>query len=321
MQLYGKDLLKARLDSTAGANHLSHAILLHGEKGCGKRAVAKYISQLFMCGAPPCGKCVTCRCIEADGHPDIIYVLDKCGGKYNMEQLHDVIADTVIKPNKSNVKVYIFEDFDSMKPLLQNTLLKLIEEPLPFLRFIFTCENVNGILETILSRVTEYAVPQMSVADCTQALTDMLSEPDCELKCDPKRAAELAEMFSGNLGKCKSVLEGGEETKLIETACRVAAGIAARDKYTAAAALAEQSGREEFAEMLDYLSEILRDALAIRCGQNACSCGKKEAAGIAKAFDENGIINMLETVFEVSENGQLNLNMALTASYLASKLF
>ena len=66
---------------------------------------------------------------------------------------------------------------------------------------------------------------------------------------------------------------------------------------------------------------ILRDALALRCGGEATSCGKKEAAEIAGNFSEARILNMLDSVFEVAQNGEINLNLALSAAYLTTKLF
>lgn len=313
MRLYGKDRLKERLDGIAAKRRLPHAILLHGAQGCGKKTMAKYIAKLFLCGAPPCESCAVCRNIDAGQHPDVIFVKEKCGGKYRMEEFREVLADTVVKPNNGEVKIYVFEDCDDMMPQPQNTLLKLIEEPAEHLRFIFTCENASSVIETILSRVTEFEVPSTPVADCAACLIDG--------GCEPAKAKELAAMFSGSIGKCRSVLDGGEETKLIETAVKAAGAVARMDKLGFSAALCEQTGRAEYAAVLNYLCDIFRDALVLRCGGEASSCGKKEAAGIAGAFSEEFILAMLDAVFEVSANAVYNLNLTLTTAYLTSKLF
>lgn len=314
MRLYGKDRLKARLDDIAAKKRLPHAILLHGQSGCGKKTLAKYIAQLFICGAPPCGECSACRTIENNGHPDVIFVKSTSKDKkYSMEGIRAVIADSVVMPNNGGVKIYVFEDCDDLTIQQQNTLLKLIEEPASYLRFIFTCENESSLIETILSRVTEFEVPSTPVDECRQCLIDS--------ECDSKTAAELSEMFSGNIGKCRAVIDGGKETALIDTAKKAAASIARMDKLGFAAALTEQSGRKEYSETLNYLTEILRDALALRCGGEAVSFGKKEAGDIAKTFDEAFILAMLDAVFEVSANAKFNLNLALTTAYLTSRLY
>ncbi len=320
MRLYGKDKLKQQLDMTARSGRLPHAILLHGERGTGKRVMANYIAKLFLCGAPPCEDCAVCTKINTDAHPDVIFVKRECGGKYNLDEtgkgglvsMRRIMESVVIKPNDGDVKVYIFEDSDEMSVQIQNTLLKIIEEPAPFLRFVFTCENTDSIIETIRSRVTDLEVPVPSIGDCTQYLTDNGNTP--------QHSRELAEMLSGNIGKCLDVLSGEGDTPFMETARKTAAAIARKDGFSAAVALSEQTGRTEFASVLGYLTEILRDALAARCGAQLSSCGKDEAQAIAKACDEGQILDMLDTVFKVTADSNLNLNMALTASYLTSKL-
>lgn len=313
MILYGKDGLKQRLDGIAEKGRLSHAILLSGHSGCGKKALARYIAQLFLCENRACGQCPTCRNIEHDGHPDVIFVKAACGGKYAMEPFRGVLRDTVVKPNNGDLKIYVFEDADAMLPQHQNALLKLIEEPPEHLRFIFTCENTSIIPETVLSRVTEFEVPDTGVKECERCLIDG--------GVDPQRAKELSEMFAGNIGKCRAVLDGGDELKLIETAQKAAAAIGRRDKFGAAAALSEQSGRAESAQVMEYLSRIIRDALALKCGGEAEFFGRKEAKKIAGSFSEEEILNMLDAAFEVAQNEIYNLNIALTAAYFTSKMF
>lgn len=313
MRLYGKDTLKSRLDGIAEKNRLPHAVLFCGEKGCGKKVMARYTAQLFLCGAPPCGDCAVCKNIERDEHPDVIYVKKACGGTYAIKELRELLRDTVIKPNNGDIKVYVFEDCSDMREQAQNVLLKLIEEPAPFLRFIFTCENEKNILETILSRVTEFEVPSTEISVCREYLIDN--------GCDKKRAAELAETFSGNIGKCLDALNGGEEALLTENARKTAAALAKRDRYGVTKALSEISGRAEFSRVLDYFSGILRDAMSEGCGGEAKYFGKKEAADIAKAFSESEILNMLEVIFGVGSKAELNPNMALMVSYIACGLF
>ena len=321
MHLYGKTILKERLDNIAKQDRLPHAILLYGDYGIGKRTMANYIAKLFVCSAPPCDNCNNCSRIDNFSHPDVMYVKRECGGKYTLSEdaknslvsLRKITESTVIKPNDGDVKVYIFEDCDDMTPNIQNTLLKLIEEPAPFLRFVFTCENTDSILETIRSRVTEFEVPTATVEECAKCLIDKGYPPDS--------SRDLADTLSGNIGKCLDVLSGEGDTPYMDTAKRVAAALANKDSFSCATALTEQTGRAEFSSVLNYLIGILRDALTIRCGGSALtSCGKAEAQTIAKVFSEEKLLSMLDSIFNVSQDASLNLNMALTVSYLTSKL-
>ena len=315
MKLYGKEPLTELLVDVAGENRLPHAILLTGEKGSGRRTMAKFIAKQFMCGAVPCESCTVCNKIDVDGHPDIIYVQQKCsGGKYNIDDVREYVSrNAAVKPNDGDVKIYVFENSDELSTAIQDTLLKNIEEPEPWNRFIFLCENAGNLLTTIRSRVTEYRVPECSPEQCCECLVR-------EFGVDRGKAKELSQTMSGNIGKCLDVLNGGDEVKLMETARHIAAGIAKKSGYMVCAALAEQSGRKEYAAALEYLAGILRDALAVRAGGELCSCGKTEAKAVAKVYDEAAVAAMLDKVFEVNSAGALNLNLALCSAYLTSGL-
>lgn len=311
MKLYGKNDLKERLDDIAAQGRLSHAVLFSGHSGVGKRTLARYTAELFLCGNSACGECAVCRNIENNAHPDVIFVKERCGGKYSMDALREVLNGTVIRPNNGDIKVYVFEDCDTMRTEHQNTLLKLIEEPAEYLRFVFTCENTSVIPETVLSRVTEFEVPDTPVGECERALADS--------GVDGVKARELSEMFAGNIGKCKAVLEGGDEFKLIETARKAAEALGRRDGYGLGAALSERTVRAEFSRVIDYLTRIIRDALAVKCGGEAEFFGKTEARKIAESFSEDEIMNMLDTAFELAKNEVYNLNLSLTGAYFVSR--
>lgn len=316
MRLYGKDVLKRRLDDIAEKDRLPHAILFSGNEGCGRKTLSRYAAELFLCKKHACGECVTCRNIEHDNHPDVIFakrVMPE--GKYKAEDMRKVIADMFVKPNNGDIKVYVFEDCDSMNIVVYNTLLKIVEEPPAHLRFVFLCTNTGVIPETILSRVTEFEVPDMDAESCALCLEDK--------GVDRKRAKELALMFSGNVGKCLSALEDGDpEMKIIETARTAAAAIGRRDGFGMASALGTQTGRAEFAQTIDILAAIVRGALVVKNENTSADifC-KKEAERIAEEFSEDEILNMLDALFELEKNETYNLNLALSGVYLASRIF
>lgn len=320
MRLYGKEKLVSLLNDTAAENRLPHAVLLTGEKGSGKRVMAKYIAKQFLCGAEPCGRCSVCSRVDSGGHPDVIYALSECQGKYTIDRtnrphtVRDVLESVAVKPNDGDVKIYIFEDADAMSPQVQDTLLKNIEEPQPWVRYIFLCENPGNLLTTIRSRVTEYSMPECSPKACAECLVN-------EFGTDPAKARELSELMSGNIGKCLETLNGGDEVKLMELARRCAQGIAAKNGYAVCTALSELSKRSEYAGALEYLSGILRDSLAVRAGTELTSCGKAEAKSVARSFDEAAITSMLDKLFEVNSKAQAaNLNLALCSAYLTAEL-
>lgn len=318
MRLYGKDNIKNRLDAAAADNRLPHAILLYGDRGVGKRVVARYAAKLLLCGAPPCESCAVCGKINADAHPDVIYpkrvLAEKGITSYKMgehREFMEILNSFLIRPNDGDYKVYIFEDFDEAPVQLQNTLLKSIEEPAKHLRFIFTCENISKVIATVRSRVAEYEVHAASEEECASALE--------ELGTDKRKAAELAAMFSGNIGRCIEAQGDSVFAELSECAAKAAAGIARGDFFAVAAALSERNTRTDFDYVLNGLMAVLRDALAHKAGQPMTSGSEKAAADIAAAYSEAAILGMLDTLFEVIPHGSLNLNLALSAAYITAR--
>ncbi len=317
MTLYGKDALKRRLDAAAAKGRLSHAVMFSGSRGSGRRTMARYTAQLFLCANSACGKCAVCRAIESDSHPDVIFVKRSLPDeKYLAEPFRGILRDTAVRPNDGDLKIYVFEDCDDMQPVLHNALLKLIEEPAPHLRFIFTAENTGVIPETVMSRVTEYEVPDASISDCTRCLVDGGT--------DPRKAAELTELFSGNIGRCRTLLsetdkDSAAELAVIESARRAACALGNRDRFGTAAALSEQTNRAAFNETFRIFSHILRDAMAVKNGAEPEFLAKDEARRIAEAFSSEQLVGMLDAAFEVERNAVYNLNLALTTSYFMSQ--
>lgn len=309
--LYGKDELKETLDETARKGRLSHAIMFSGRKGSGKKVLARYTARLFLCENHACGNCPTCRNIDMGAHPDVIFVKETLGGKYSMEPLKEIIRGTVVKPNNGDLKIYVFEDCDTMISQHQNALLKLIEEPPAHLRFIFTCENTNLVPITVMSRVTLYEVPDTDLESCVRCLV--------EEGADKKRAEELADIFSGNIGECKAVLSDNDsETRIIETAKKAAAAAALRDGFGTAAALSEAKDRAELSAVFGYFTRIFRDALDVKTGAEAEFFDKKTAKKAAENYTEEELLAVLDAAFEISANEIYNLNAALTAAYFTT---
>lgn len=310
-KLYGKDELEQTLRETAEQNRLSHAIMFSGRKGSGKKVMARFTARLFLCGSNACGECTECRNIDIGAHPDVIFVKETLGGKYSMEPLKELLRGTVVKPNNGDLKIYVFEDCDTMLVQHQNALLKLIEEPAAHLRFIFTCENTNLVPITVMSRVTLYEVPDTDIESCVRCLV--------EEGADEKRAAELAEIFYGNIGQCKAALsENEKETKYFEIAKKAASAAAERNAYAAAAALSEAKDRADLSAVFGYIAKIFRDALAVKTGAECEFSEKNTAKKAAENYSEEELLAVLDAVYEISANEIYNINTELTAAYFTT---
>ena len=148
---------------------LSHAYLIPAPPQAGL-AAALTLARAMLCTAPdparrPCGLCRDCRKAERGVHPDILTVErardDK--GKQKREiyvdQIRDLVADSVVLPNEAERKVYLICDADTMNGAAQNALLKLLEEPPAFVSVILIAASADALLETVRSRCVTLRVP------------------------------------------------------------------------------------------------------------------------------------------------------------------
>jgi len=137
---------------------LPHAILLRGSSARTRGSVSAFLAQAFVCEGEnkPCGKCSHCMKAGINSHPDVITVDPTAQNEktFKIALVREMKDDAYIIPNEASRKVYILKSADKMNVQAQNALLKLIEEPPSYARFILECESSSAMLETILSRVS-----------------------------------------------------------------------------------------------------------------------------------------------------------------------
>ena len=142
----------------------SHAYLISGEKGTGKRTLAGIIAAMLLCssgGKRPCGKCKNCTLCESGEHPDVIKVeqgnpispdAKKNRTTIPVEDIREVIRLCGIRSAEGNFRVILIFDADKMTPQAQNCLLKTLEEPPSGTCMILVTERMESLLPTIISR-------------------------------------------------------------------------------------------------------------------------------------------------------------------------
>ena len=146
------------------ADELSHAYILLSPSAEERKAAATALASAAVCSAPgpvPCGVCRACRKVRAGIHPDVITIsriADDKGKKkreISVDQIRNVIADSVVLPNEAERKVYVIDEADTMNIPAQNAALKLLEEPPRGVIFLLLASNAEHLLETVRSRCAE----------------------------------------------------------------------------------------------------------------------------------------------------------------------
>ena len=146
------------------AGRLPQSVLLTGGEEKLRVACGEELAAAALCSAPPsaapCGKCPNCIKAKAGSHPDLIRILPAEGRKTVSKEIVSarVIGDLWVAPNEAENKVYLFPDAQELSPLIQNTLLKTLEEPPPFVMFLLLADRRESLLDTVISRCTEFSL-------------------------------------------------------------------------------------------------------------------------------------------------------------------
>lgn len=199
------------------ADRLPHGLLFAGPVGVGKATTARALATLFLCERPkgdkPCGKCESCRGMEADGHPDfhvitrtLIRYHDKTGTSKGLSLAIDVIrAEMVEKASRKSVigvgKVFVVEEAETMNPQAQNAMLKTLEEPAGRTLIILLTDQPGVLLATIRSRTQLVRFAPLPQDVVVRELTGRGISA-----ADAKRAAGLSD---GSLGLALKWIEDG----------------------------------------------------------------------------------------------------------------
>ena len=317
MKLYGKKTALEKLDTFLKSGRMPHALLITGAEGSGKRTLADYIASLMLCeskGEAPCGSCKECMRVSEHIHPDVIYPLRETdSGKYNTKNLVELINNCYKLPNDSDIRICIFENADTMNTSCQNALLKFIEEPLRFNRFIFTASDKSLILETIMSRVTEIPADLPSAEECAEALSAQ--------GVDANEALKLSRTFDGNIGRCLKAHAGEGEAALLKLSEEIASAVSAGREYDCMTGLCAVKNREDMTAVLRNLSDIF--------GNAAVKAAKGKSYGFSpeiteKIANENSVrkINLIyEAVGGLIRSLDFNPNVQLTAAACCAKMF
>ena len=145
---------------------LSHAILIDGGSETERTETAASAAKALVCMAEtvPCGQCTHCVKAQANAHPDIlVFSGGTTPGSFKVDDVREIRRLASVLPNEAERKVFILHKTESMSPSAQNALLKILEEPPAYVCFILTCDAHDRMLDTIMSRVTLYALGDASV--------------------------------------------------------------------------------------------------------------------------------------------------------------
>lgn len=177
---------------------VSHAYILNGEKGSGKKMLASLFAMTLQCekhGSEPCGECHSCKQARSGNHPDIIKVQHEKPNTISVDDIRVQINNDIgIKPYSSPYKIYIIPEAELLTVQAQNALLKTIEEPPEYAVIFLLTENAESLLPTIMSRCVMLKLRNIRTTLIRKYLMEQMHIPDYQ--------AEICAAFAqGNMGR------------------------------------------------------------------------------------------------------------------------
>ncbi len=217
--LLGNEALKTHLQKALSDQHISHAYLLEGPEGSGKKTAAAAFVRALFCLHPvtgpdgrydSCGQCENCRLLDHDAFPDLALIEPEDGAKSLSAQIirQRLVSDATVLPYKGSRKVYVVDRADLMTPEAQNALLKTIEEPPQGVTILLLCQSASLLLPTVLSRCVRLSTAPLPPSVIENVLV--------KRGADPSRAASLAALSQGSLGKALALFEDDNFSALRE---------------------------------------------------------------------------------------------------------
>ena len=319
--LAGNDALKRQLSRQAARRGLSHAYLIGGPSGSGKRTLARLLGAALVCEAggedAPCGRCPACKKALKGIHPDVIRVAGEDGKDLTVAQLRAMRSDAYIRPNEAGRKVYVVENAQAMNPSAQNAILKLLEEGPAYCAFLLLTDNPAAVLPTIRSRCEGVSLTPVSPREAEDYL--LRTRPTAD-----KQAVHAAALrCEGLIGRAVTELEGGGDDAPRESA-RTLVGLFAKGDELALAAFTvtlEKWDRSALTALMDEGVLLLRDALALQSGGGADADPQRRAvAEGAAALPKSGLMRAVTALEELRSAASFNVGGGHLCGALAARL-
>ncbi len=259
--LAGQQELRRMLTGALAADKLSHAIVLAGPSGSGKKSWGKALSQAILCanrsGAEPCMQCFSCHSFCSGNHSDYFF-LEPDGRRIKIAQIRSIRNNFYLSGSK---KVCLIDRAEMMTAETSSSLLKILEEPPVGLYFILLAEQPLLLFDTILSRCQCYMLQPLKYAEIIELLTR-------ERNMAMEQASLLAHLSGGLPGNAFKLADDDQFADRFAEAKTMAGNLASgRDSalqlLSQAVSLAE---REDLIPFLELICLFYRDRLI----QNLC---------------------------------------------------
>jgi DNA polymerase-3 subunit gamma/tau len=198
-ELIGQESISQTLSLALDSGRLSHAYLFSGLRGSGKTSTARIFAKSLICEngptSAPCDVCSHCVMANEGRHIDIIE-MDAASSR-KIDDIRDLIEHTKYRPASAKVKIFIIDEVHMLTKEAHNALLKTLEEPPEYVKFILATTDPLKLPPTILSRTQHFRFKRISHPNIVHHLSHILHLEKIDYQ--PEALDILARSGSGSL--------------------------------------------------------------------------------------------------------------------------
>ena len=188
--LIGQETAAQTLRNAVLSDRVAHAFLFTGSRGVGKTSAARILTRAVNCLNPdngdPCNRCENCTEINQNASADVIEI--DAASNRGIENIRELRENVNYVPAKCRYKIYIIDEAHMLTLESFNALLKTLEEPPPYVKFIFATTDPHKIPPTIISRCQRYDFLRISIKKMADFLETVVKNENLELS---RKAIEM----------------------------------------------------------------------------------------------------------------------------------
>lgn len=298
---------------------VSHAYIINGERGSGKKMLAKLFATTLLCekgNEDPCNTCHSCIQAESGNHPDIINVIHEKPNSIGVDDIREQVNNTIeIKPYRGPYKIYIIPQADMMTVQAQNALLKTIEEPPEYAVIMLLTENADTLLATINSGCVMLKLRNIKDVLIRKYLMERKGVPDYK--------ADICAAFAqGSMGKAIMLADSEHFNEIREEALHLLQHVHEMEIDEIIQAVSRVSAYK--LEITDYLDIIMiwyRDVLLYKATLETERVVLKDQINYMKEQARRSSYEGIELILKSLEKAKRRLNANVNFELVMELLF
>lgn len=211
-EMVGQEHVVQALTNALNTQRLHHAYLFTGTRGVGKTTVSRILAKSLNCQGPdgqggitatPCGVCSACTDIDSGRFPD--YTELDAASNRGVDEVQSLLEQAVYKPVQGRFKVFMIDEVHMLTNTAFNAMLKTLEEPPEYLKFVLATTDPQKVPVTVLSRCLQFNLRPMAPETVLSHLTQVLASEN--VSSEPQALRLLSRAARGSMRDALSLTD------------------------------------------------------------------------------------------------------------------